>query len=68
MYLTFFESSNIFLINMAIIFMMSAKLTSPGLLEINIFQDNGYDVIISEHEVSNKVLSRDSNYIVGVVM
>ena len=53
---------------MAIIFMLSAKLTSPGLLEINIFQDNGCDVIISEHEVSNKVLSRDSNYIVDVVM
>ena len=68
MYLTFFESSKIFLINMAIIFMLAAKLTSPELLEINIFQDNGYDVIISEHEVSNKVLSRDSNYIVDVVM
>ena len=33
--------------------MISAKLTSPGLLEINIFQDNGYDVI-SEHEVATK--------------
>ena len=48
---------------------MSAKMATPGLLKINIFFDNkGYDVIISVHDVTNKILSRDSNYIVDVVM
>ena len=27
-----------------------------------------YDVIISVHDITNKILSRDSNYIVDVVM
>ena len=29
---------------------------------------NGYDVIISNHDVTSKILSCDSNYVVGVVM
>ena len=37
MLLTFFESLKIFLINMATIFMMSAKMTTLGFLEIKIF-------------------------------
>ena len=43
------------------VLMMSAKLATPGLLKIEIFKNKGYDV-------TNKVLSRDSNYIVDVVM
>ena len=39
-----------------------------GLLEINIFWNNGYDVITSAHNVTNKVLSRDENYILNIVM
>ena len=48
--------------------MMSAKLATPGLLKIKIFQNKGYDVIIPNHDVTNKILLRDSNYIVDVIM
>ena len=33
-----------------------------------VFQNKGYDVLISVHDVINKILSRESNYIVNVVM
>ena len=42
--------------------MMSAKLVSPGLLKIKIFQNKGYDVIIPDYDLTNKILSRDANY------
>ena len=50
--------------------MMSAKLATLGLLllKIKIFWKKSDDVIIYIHGVTNKVLSRDSNYIVGVVV
>ena len=48
--------------------MMSAKITTPGLLRIRVFWNDGYDVIISVHDVTNKILSSDSNYIIDVVM
>ena len=48
--------------------MMSAKVATPGLLKITVFWNKGYDVIISAHDVTTKILSRDSNYIVDVVM
>ena len=47
--------------------MMSAIATS-GLLKTKVFWNKGYDVIITTHDVANKILSRDSNYIVDVVM
>ena len=47
---------------------MSAKMASLGLLKIKVFWNKGYDVIISVHDVTNKILSRNSNYIVDVVM
>ena len=53
---------------MVTILMMSAKIATPGLLKIRVFWNNGYDVIISVHDVTNKILSRDSNYIIDVVM
>ena len=53
---------------MVTILMMSAKLTTPALLKIRVFLNNGYGVIISVHEVTSKILSRDSNYIIDVVM
>ena len=62
------ESLKIVLIKMVIILMMSAKITTPDLLKITAFWNNVYDVIISAHEIRNKILSRDSNYIVDVVM
>ena len=51
--------------------MMSPKLATLGLLKINIFQYNGYDVIILDYEnllSPIKILSRDSNYIVDVAI
>ena len=48
--------------------MMSAKLATPGLLKIKMFRNKDYDVIILEYDVTNKVLSRVSNYIIDEVM
>ena len=39
-----------------------------GLLKIKLFWNKGFDLIISVYDVTNKILSRDSNYIVDVVM
>ena len=46
---------------------MSAKLVTPDLLKIKISQNKSYDVIISDSDVTNKILLRNSNYIVDVV-
>ena len=48
--------------------MMPAKMATPGLLKIAIFWKKGYDVIISVDDVTNKILSRDSNYTVHISM
>ena len=48
--------------------MMSAKMATPGLLKITVFWNKGYDVIISVDDVTNKIVSRDSSYIVDVFM
>ena len=47
---------------------MSAKMATPGLLKITVFRNKGYDVIIHVDDVTNKILSRDSNYVVDVFM
>ena len=47
---------------------MSAKLATLGLLKINGFWNIGYDVIISVHDFTSKIISRDSNYVVDGVM
>ena len=66
--LTFLESLKIVLTKKVIILMMSAKMATPGLLKITGFRNKGYDVIIYVHDVTNKILSRDSNYIVDAVI
>ena len=53
---------------MVAILMMSTKLATLDFLEIKVFWSKGYDVIISVHDVTNKILSRDPNYIVDMVM
>ena len=50
------------------ILMMSAKMATLGHLKIKVFWNKVYDVIISVHEVTNNILSRDSNYTVNVVI
>ena len=41
-------------------------MATPGLFEITVFWNKGYDVIITVDDVTNKILSRDSNYIVNL--
>ena len=53
---------------MVTILMVSAKMATLGLLKIKIFWYKGYDVIIFVYDVTNKILSRDSNYIIDVAM
>ena len=53
---------------MVTILIMSGKMAIPGLLKIRVFWKKGYDVKISAHDVNNKFLIRDSNYIIDVVM
>ena len=52
--------------------MVTILMMSPnwllGLLKIKLFQNKDYDVIIFVHDVINKILARDSNYITEVVM
>ena len=53
---------------MVTILMMSAKMSTLGLLKIKVFWNKVYDVIISDHKATNKSLLRDWNYIVDMVM
>ena len=48
--------------------MMSAKLATLVFLKIKVFQNKGYNVIISVNDITNKTFSRGSNYILVVVM
>ena len=66
--LAFVESLRIVLIKKVTSLMMSAKMVTPGLLKITVFWNKGYDVIIYVHDVTNKSLLSDSNYMVHVIM
>ena len=68
MVLTFFESLNVFLINMVEILMMPAKLATVGLPKIETFWYKAYDVIISVHDDTKLILSRYSNQIVNGII
>ena len=48
--------------------MMSAKMAIAGLLKFTVFWKKSYGVIISVDDVTNKILSRDSNYTVHISM
>ena len=47
---------------------MSAKMATLGLLKIKVFWNKDYDDIIFVREFTNKILSRDSNYLADAVM
>ena len=47
--------------------MVSAKLDTLDLLKIEAFSNKSYDIIIFVHDVTNKILSHESNYIVDMV-
>ena len=53
---------------MVTILMTAAKMATLGVLKIKVFQNENYDVIVSVNDVINKILSRDSDYIVDVVI
>ena len=63
-----FDYLKIVLINIVVVLIMSAKLATLGLLKIKVFQNKCYDAIIFVHDIINKILSCDSNYIVDVAM
>ena len=46
---------------MVAILIMSAKMATLDLLKIKVFWNKGYDVIIFVYDVTNIILSRDSN-------
>ena len=66
--LTVFESLKVFLITVAAILMMSAKLATLGYLKTKVFWNKGYDIMIFVNDVTSKMLFLKSNYIVHVVM
>ena len=68
MFLTFFESLNVVPIKIVIILMMTAKLATLGLLKRKEFWNKGYDVINYVRDLINKFLSRDTDYMVDLVM
>ena len=45
--------------------MMSAKMATPGFHKIMAFWYKGHN-IISVHDITNKILSHDSNYIIDM--
>ena len=47
---------------------MSSKMATPGLLKMKIFWKKGYDVTAYVHDVTNTILSSDSNNIVDAVI
>ena len=63
-----FESLKVPLINLVAILMMPAKLATLDVLKIKVFRNKVYDVMIAVHDITNEILSLDSNYIVDAVM
>ena len=53
---------------MVTILIISAKMGTLGLFKIKVFWSKDYDIIISAHHVTNKILSCNSFYIVDGVM
>ena len=48
-----------FLINMVTILLILGKMTTLGLLKIKVFWNKGFDVIIFDIDVTNKILKRE---------
>ena len=53
---------------MVLILMISEKIATLGLLKIKVFSNKGYVVIISVYNITNKILSGDSNCILDLVV
>ena len=52
---------------MVAILMISAEIATLGLLKVQVFWNKGYYVIIAVYDITNEVLSRNSNYIIDAV-
>ena len=65
---TFIESTKVALVNMISIFTMSTKLATQSLVKIKWFGNEGYEIIIFVFDVTNKILSHESNVVVLVVI
>ena len=48
--------------------MMTPNIVTVDFHKINVFWNQGYDIIISVHGVTNKVLPRELNYVLDVLM
>ena len=48
--------------------MIPAKLATLSFRKIKVFSNEVYDVIISVHDVTNKILSHESNGIINLIM
>ena len=46
--------------------MMSAKMATPCLVKLTVFWNKGYEDIVPASDVTDKILSSDSNYIADV--
>lgn len=66
--LTFIESTKVALVNMISIFTMSTKLATQSLVKIKWFGNEGYEIIIFVFDVTNKILSHESNVAVLLVI
>ena len=66
--LTFFESLKIAFIKIVVNLMIPAKIATLGLLKIKILGNTGNDIIIFVYDIANKILSRNLNYIVDMVI
>ena len=53
---------------MVVISIMSEQSATLGLLKIKVFSNKVYDVIISVRDITSKILSDDSNYIIDAIM
>ena len=53
---------------MVTVLIISAKLATLGFLKIKVFWNEGHDVITSAHDVTNRILSGESNFIEDVIM
>ena len=66
--LTFIESTKVALVNMISIFTMSTKLATQSLVKIKWLGNEGYEIIVFVFDVTNKILSHESNVVVLVVI
>ena len=55
------------LINVVTILIKATKMATQGLHKIKVFLSKGYNVIIFAYNTTNKILSRESNYVTHVI-